>query len=87
MIQQSKIFRGFFESERTKASQKRTKQVCAKTRGRFLHGLDPKRKFVARDRMSPIEVKQPFRIAAAWESQLGNPIEAKNASFREKTPR
>jgi hypothetical protein len=37
--------------------------------------------------MSPIEVKQPFRIAAAWEWQLGNPVEAKNASFREKTPR
>jgi hypothetical protein len=47
----------------------------------------PKRKFVASDRMSPIEVNQPFRIAAAWESQLGNPVEAKNASFREKTPR
>jgi hypothetical protein len=34
-IEQSKIFRDFFDSERFKASQKRTKQARVKTRGRF----------------------------------------------------
>jgi hypothetical protein len=34
-IEQSKIFRDFFDSERSKASQKRTKQVRARTRGSF----------------------------------------------------
>jgi hypothetical protein len=34
-IEQSKIFRDFFDSERSKASQKRTKQARARTRGSF----------------------------------------------------
>jgi hypothetical protein len=34
-IEQSKIFRDFFDSERFKASQKRTKQARVKTRGSF----------------------------------------------------
>src|SRR6516165_7113948 len=34
-IEQSKIFRDFFDSERLKASQKRTKQARVKTRGSF----------------------------------------------------
>jgi hypothetical protein len=37
-IEQSKIFRDFFDSERFKASQKRTKQARVKTRGRFYTG-------------------------------------------------
>ena len=39
-IEQSKIFRDFFNSERFKASQKLTKQARVKTR-RFSHALDP----------------------------------------------
>jgi len=38
-IEQSKIFRDFFDSERFKASQKRTKQARAKTRGSFYTAL------------------------------------------------
>ena len=34
-IEQSKIFRDFFDSERFKASQKRTKQARVKTRGSY----------------------------------------------------
>ena len=34
-IEQSKIFRDFFDSERFKASQKRTKQARVKTSGSF----------------------------------------------------
>ena len=34
-IEQSKIFRDFFDSERSKASQKRTKQARVKTPKRF----------------------------------------------------
>ena len=39
-IEQSKIFRDFFDSERFEASQKRTKQARVKTRGRFYTCLD-----------------------------------------------
>jgi hypothetical protein len=40
-IEQSKIFRDFFDSERYKASQKRTKQARVKTRGRFYTASGP----------------------------------------------
>ena len=38
-IEQSKIFRDFFNSERFKASQKRTKQARVKTSGSFYTAL------------------------------------------------
>ena len=38
-IEQSKIFRDFFDSERFKASQKRTKQARVKTRRSFYTAL------------------------------------------------
>jgi hypothetical protein len=44
-IEQSKIFRDFFDSGRSKTSQKRTKQARVKTRKSFHTCLDPKATF------------------------------------------
>jgi len=61
-IEQSKIFRDFFDSERFKASQKRTKQARVKTRGRFYTASDPKATF----KVGPVNGRKA-RESGPWQ--------------------
>jgi hypothetical protein len=67
-MKQSKTFRDFFDSERSEASQKRTKQARVKTRGSFYTASVDLTRSLGRSRMSGNCAFRPKTEVDVWRS-------------------